>query len=353
MKIKSYIIIFVFLASVIVFINSELFAGHIYHEKEEIVYIGGYSFNLIQLNVDRKRNLYLKNKTYALSSKKGDDEIQLFYKTKETIRSYDIINNEVVAIGVGDLSKKESKYYSSLNIVDMEGENKKNLNNCIVLSRGKYFSTSKDGNKIAYITGEAVIEGRNPFKSQGVWVYDIKKDNLKKISEKGVHLNWSRHDNNIYIEDVFDDPSTISMFNTSIGKITRSDKKGIVFSDDGKYYIARELINDVYPVNKFILYDNHVNKPIYVFTGNEGFGLSQALSYKFIVNTHYLLVIDLWGYKVFDVDSKKLIKKSNKRVVGWNKDMTKVVVYEGGGKEVHIHNLISGSRIMSVKIPQP
>ncbi len=39
-------------------------------------------------------------------------------------------------------------------------------------------------------------------------------------------------------------------------------------------------------------------------------------------------------------------------MLGWNEDMTKIIVYEKGGKQVHIEDMMTGKRLQSISIPE-
>ena len=202
-----------------------------------------------------------------------------------------------------------------------------------------------------------MTERRYPFEPQGVFIFDINKDIIIKISEKGTDVRWAKYAKKIYIQDNFLENSAadISVYDPVENKLMKTSKKGFIFSDDGKYYIAEKLNGFLEEsMTEYTIYDNASNKPIYNFNEDEKYLLDESYgNYQFIKNTHNLLIVGSSQYKVFDVDKQKVIAKWNKSLIGWNEDMTKGVIYEGGSKFVHIIFLVDGIKIKSVAIPQP
>ncbi len=345
------IIVGVFLLSQPAFTSS-----YIYNEVNGVIYIGGYPLENIRRDINglKHEELYFKNKIYVINTKDGTSE--LFLKTDESILAYEISNQGYIAVSTSKKDRKKREFKNDLIIYESNGEKVKLIENVPVWIKTKHFSWSKADAKIAYITGKVIIEGHYPFEPTGVWLYDIENGKTTKIADTGVKINWSRHDNNIYIQNKFDsvDPTDISIYNTSTGKLTKSDRKGIIFSDDGKYYIGIEEIKGYdFPTYVPYIFDNISNKKnIYSTEEKSNWHREMMLRFKFINNSQYLLVWGRKSYKIINVETVKVVRKADKQgLVGWNKDMTKVVVYEGGN-QIHIDELLTGRRLQSIDIPE-
>jgi hypothetical protein len=352
MKKKSAFIILLFSLFVISINKSN--ANIIYDEENQLLYIGGYPIENLRMAIDKNDKFELLNKIFQVDLKKN--ELKEIFKTDHDITSYKLSKNGIIAIGSLKLNAEGSIIEEKLNIINKEGVVIKKINNVINRIRYGYFSWSPDGDKIVYVTGKSMTERRYPFEPQGVFIYDINKDTILKISEKGTDVKWAKHDKKIYIQNNFieDSAADVSVYDPNENKLVKSDKKGIIFTDDGKYYIAKKVDGfDEEAVTEYSIYDNASNKPIYHFNEDEKYLLVESYgNYWFIKSTHNLLIAGSMKYIVFDVDKKKIIANRNKSLIGFNADMTKGIVYEGGGKFVHIVFLMEGIKTKSVGIPQ-
>jgi hypothetical protein len=327
----------------------------IYDEDKGLIYLGGYPIEGLRRDIGNKEDRYLKDKIYVLNFKENTSKLLISGEEPIVDLVYSVGGYILVSTNKQDQTKGE--YVGKIIIYTDRGEQKRTIDNVPIIADEEVFSLSIDGNKIVYISGRAIIEGRERFITEGVWTYDIENDETKKIADQGIQVNWSRHDNNIYIQNKFDtkDPSDISVYNTSTGELSKSDRKGIIFSDDGKYCIGAELIKGFggdHPTFKYYIFNNISNQKIYKFKEEWGVQYEMTQNVKFIYGSPYLLMWGTKSYKIFDVKSQSFIRAGKRKgLIGWNEDMTKVVVY-GGGDQIHIDVLMTGKRLKSIDIPK-
>jgi len=344
------------IASILLFsffaIINPITAKTIYDEENNMVFLGGWPLEALRLYLD-KSGEKLAKKIYSYNIKERKE--RLFYNSEMEIGAYNINLKNYMAISVQQQNRQGDILTEELIILNKDGEIIKKIEGVITRHLDGYFSWSPDGNKIAYVTGKSLVEVFRPFEPQGIYIYDISNDTIRKISEKGTDVKWAKYDNKIYIQDNFlhNSEAEISVYDPVENKLTKTNKKGLIFSDDGKYYLAQKLIGFLEDsMTEYAVFDNISNKPVYRFTEDEKGLLDESSgNYRFIKGTHNLLIVGTSQYKVFDVDKRKTIAKWDKSLIGLNKDMTKGVIYEGGGKFVHIVFLIDGIKIKSVPIP--
>ena len=329
------------------------YAKNIYDEENNTVYIGGWPIEALRSYWD-KSDEKISTKLFSVDFKRAENK--LFYSTQMEIGAYDLSFKNYIAICTQQNNKQGDILAEKLIILDKDGKIIKTIEGVVTRHLNGYFSWSPDGKKIVYVTGKAIMEERYPFEPKGIFIYDILLDKIIKISEKGTDVRWAKYDKKIYIQDNFLENSAadISVYDPVENKLMKTSKKGFVFSDDGKYYIAEKLNGFLEEsMTEYSIYDNTSNKPIYHFNEDEKYLLDESYgNYQFIKNTHNLLIVGSSQYKVFDVDKQKVIANWKKSLIGFNADMTKGIIYEGGGKFVHILFLIDGIKIKSVPIPQ-
>jgi Tol biopolymer transport system component len=354
---RKIISLLLFIIIVFLFhIKNTFAAGFIYDESNDLIYIGGFPIENERLSFDSKIDkLPLLYKIYSIKLK-NQEEHTIFEANNKKIMTYSISNKGFIAISTHKVNEQKGINEKQLFIMNKEGKIIKIIEDVMNIINKGYFSWSPDGQQIVYVTGKSIIEGHYPFESQGVFIYDIVKDEIVKIADKGTDVKWSGYDNNIYIMNkfIYEDPQDISIYNTTKKQLMKSERRGIIFSDDGKFYIGAEIDKNFEGEGNqliYYIYNNLTNEKIYHFTGEEGYSVEVASEIFFIKGTHCLVIRYSSLYFIFDLDKKKTIKKLNMGLIGFNKDMTKGVVYEGGGKFVNIVFLMEGIKIKSVEIP--
>ncbi|RPI75629.1 MAG: hypothetical protein EHM45_14695 [Desulfobacteraceae bacterium] len=330
--------------------------GSIYDETNSTIFIGGYPLENERLSWNpRVGSLPLLHKIYSVNFEKRE-QYKIFETDNDKIMAYNINNNGLIAVSTHNANEQKGINEKQLFILEKNGKIIKKFKNTVNSINKGFFSWSPDGQKIAYVTGKSIIEGHLPFEAQGVFIYDIKKDETVKISDKGADVYWSEHDKNIYIRDNFiqEDPQNISVYNTTNKQLIKSNRHGTIFSDDGKFYIGAEIDKTFEGDGNmliYFIYDNKTNEKIFKFTGSEGYNIEVASEVFFLKKTHCLMIRYPSLYFIFDVDKKKTIKKLNAGLIGFNKDMTKAVVYEGKEDFINIIFTMEGIKIKSIKIP--
>jgi len=318
---------------------------------EETLYLGGYQIETYMYEIGKVIEDSMDRKIFIIK----DKNIKEFLATPDSIYLYELSNKGFIAVSTSRKDEQIRGYVKQLYIYDVNGNKIKKIEE-VPVKKEAYFSWSPDGDKIAYIKGKTIIEGRRDFVPSGVWIYDVESDKVQKIADKGVQIFWAKHDNNIYIQNQFDrdDPTDISVYDTKKGELSKSDKKGIIFSDDGNYYIGTEIsgIEGEGTLYDHFVFDGKSNEKIYKFKDEDGTPNEYYEDHKFISATHYLVFWSRRSYKIFDIETKSFINKAKlKGLVGWNADMTKAIVYERGDK-IHIDEMLTGKRLKTLDLPK-
>jgi len=328
----------------------------IFNEERGDIYIGGGDIARILLYKDNIRKTTFRNKVYRISLE--DEKARLIVETKDRILSLKARKSLLVVAEI-NVDGESGKDHRSLLLYDKKGMLLKTIDGVVLSTSSDTYSLSPDGTEIAYLTGNKLYETRKPFDPTGVWIYNVKNNETKKIAGGGYEIKWSDHDNKIYIRDNYRDPTRMSIYDTNKGVLSKSTHKGLLFSGDGKHYVGvqAENIMDVdadTPV--FYIFDSTTNKKIHQFKIGEYSARIDWYGYgAFIKRSNHILI---WGsyakgkYKLFDVDTKQTIRESKSHLLGWNEDMTKLIVYEGGGKQIHIEETLTGKRLKSLDIPK-
>ena len=357
---KKIILYFCMCVLTLCFRLGDLYAmAYIYDEESGVIYLGGEHFEDIRSFTDKIDDYAMQRKLYKINV--NENRADLIVDIKERIVFFELGESTIAVATIDDSEMPRSK----LMIYDKDGVLIKSIKDAIALKDKQYFSWKSDGKKLVYFDGRLLRESHDPFESKGTFVYDVKKDEMQKIAPGGFEVAWGRHDDNIYIDFGHTYSTYISMYDSGKKLLEKTDKKGIIFSDDGKYYVGK--VEEERPfftenglsqdkVTVYGIYDSANDVKVYEFKVHPVYSFYDWLGRgKFITNRHLILT---WGpyavgkYKIFDVDSKKTVRESKSHLIGWNKDMTKLVVYDGGGKQIHIVETISGKRLKSLDIPK-
>ena len=324
----------------------------IYDEESNSLYLGGVQLDtaLSDISNFQSKQKYF-NKIYVIS--KSEEKVLL--QIESTIVDFDMSDSGYLAVSTSESDYQNDMFIREFLLYDSTGRKLKTIKNVPVLSDRKFYSWSPDGNKIVYVMGKSLMENRNPFQSEGIWMYDIEKDKSRKISDTGVKVNWSRHDNKIYIQNRFEGEGIvdISEYDPVVGKLIKSERNGIFFTDDGKYYFGYEVYDyEGYLVFARKIYESTSNKRKYSEKENESWKNGVTNFIEFIKNSHNVISWNLRNFMIFDVDKVSSVRKSRKaKLLGWNNDMSKVVVYDGGNK-IHIDEMLTGKRLKTLDLPK-
>ena len=171
-------------------------AGYIFDIDNSTFYLGGYPLEMLRYRFNKDSDMPLKNSIYAINIE--NDTSELIITTKSPIKAYEVSNNGFIAVATLDLDMKNNIHKQKLFIYQPNGERIKTIDDVIVLGVGykRYFSWSKDGTKLLYITGKIITEGRKLFMPDGVWLYDFENNSTTKISDNGTEIGvkWSNYD---------------------------------------------------------------------------------------------------------------------------------------------------------------
>lgn len=209
---------------------------------------------------------------------------------------------------------------------------------------------SPDSKKIAYISG--IIGEGNVVKSTGVWVYDIERKEKKKIANRGSDIDWiksgeiyvidydyKKGKSGIPIKEVYE--SAVYRYET--GLVPGKKVLGNDFSLDGRYSIGpkywrfsamsdeerTKIHYNVYDIQRGIAIpeDNLSN----IFADPE----TIIWGYFYWVKRNRLVFEDNRKNEGFvtligDVENNLILKKIKGKLVGFNGDRSRLVIYSDG-----------------------
>ncbi|MDH3976757.1 MAG: hypothetical protein OEV42_21040 [Deltaproteobacteria bacterium] len=325
----------------------------IYDEEKGAIYIGNEVRIIKNYEETKKSGNVSANKIHEIQVKANNSST--LFETTKPISEYKLSVKGYIAIVVSNWIELRGGLWhnkSSLMVYNQEGTKIKEIPDVQVSSRYyDCFSWSPDGGKIAYVTGGPTRDEKyGPFSPTGVWIYDIAKDTTEKVGG-GFGVNWSEHDGNLYMQSSYKDTLYGVVYDVKQGKTSNSGKNGLIFSEDGMYSVGRKPSEEMEWGTSYDVYNNQKNESVYKFKRGPRGGQEEWIGYaKFILGSHYLL---MWSsssnYRIFDVDKRIFIRQATPTLLGWNKDMTKAVVYEKG--KIHIDEMLTGKRLMSLDLP--
>lgn len=214
------------------------------------------------------------------------------------------------------------------------------------------YTWSPDGGKIAYITGED-IESRG-LNSTGVWVYDIAKNEKKKVAVKANDIEWLPI-GDIYVIDYekkYDKKKKGEIIYNSLvysykDKVNKEHKlKGVKFSLDGKYSI---LVSPQYGditadenSMRINIYDRRADKLIpidklsTIFTepSRIEWGSFMWVKENRLVFERSIMNSLIRDIIICDIEKNSVLKSVRGQIVGVNSDRSKIVVFREGKFEI-------------------
>ncbi|MDH3976756.1 MAG: hypothetical protein OEV42_21035 [Deltaproteobacteria bacterium] len=318
----------------------------IYDEEKGVIYLNEEFINLKRYEEKRKISEEPKRKIYLIDVEANTSRTLIY--SNRRVETYDISGKGHIAVMESWNEKVSSHIKRALIIYDIEGRQLKEILDVPrTTDSSDSFVWSPDGGMIAYVTGVPTLDEKyGPFRSTGIWIYNVNKDKTEKVGG-GYGVNWSSHDGNLYMQFAYGATEFASIYDVNTGKTRQSGKKGLIFSDDGKYHIGKKYPESMGEDVRDYVYRSSTNEVHYEFSIEKAEWKGYA---KFIYDSQFLL---MWSdgrfYKVFDVETKKIIRKAKHALLGWNKDMTRAVVYEKG--KIHIDEMLTGKRLMSLDLP--
>jgi len=225
----------------------------------------------------------------------------------------------------------------SLYFLDIDNENETRK----IADSVTYYDSSPDGMSIVYIKGDLYgFTNNTPFRSDGLYIYDIKNDTTKKIAKTAYQVSWEKFDNNIYYDKAGLYENEIFQYDTKKKIETKTEYKGLNFSKDGKHYCNIVSMDEmpVYPEIR----DAKTQAVVFDMSGLNTSDCAWMGDSKILVTwVTELLVFDvLKKKKIFSapsIDSQRIIASRN----------GKYVIYKEG--EWQLWDIATKKMISSVK----
>ena len=313
----------VFALFIFVFAGAQIcYADILYDANSQILYVGGEPFFDAQ-SYDG-RDVSLNNKIVKIDL--VEDKIEDLYKFTDTNLILNVNlspNGKYIAAVVRD----------ALVVISNEGTKITTLKNTV-----NVYEWSPDSKYIAYITGTMQPEGREPFKSSGLWIYDIENDKSEKISENTIKIRFSRQDGKLHYGNRIDDlPTQFFSYDTESRLSNSTTIIGLDFSPDGKYFLR-----DASGEYDFVLCLTEGNKKLHwlpeVKNINEVYWLTNDTVFNFSLN----------GSFTFNPFTKEKINTFEGTVMGWSPDRKYVVSYKD--KYAVITETLTGKVTKRIKV---
>lgn len=313
-------------------------AGYIFDEENGDILVGGYAIEGPRYRIagDTKN---LEEKLYWIAM---DGEAHLFFKADAAIARFARSN-------VGYVAVNKSGY--RLDIVRPDGILIRSFDGIMTMAPNSIFSWSPDGHKIAFIEAQKT-EGIVSYIPRGVYIFDIDKNEVEKISDFAMELNWSRHDGNIYLQSTFgkNEPPEFQRYNPKTKKTEKAPRDSIYYSDSGRFCIVGKWDSDgadnyIYDgqANQFVTRGGRDGESVYTIDYVYGFLPGKELIWSTRSTPFYIL------YEAND--GKTIYYKSNTALIGWNKLATKGVIYQGQNK-ITIVDLSTGQKLFDIELPK-
>lgn len=318
----------------------------IYDDKENVIYMIGWVFNrLTDAKTKSKEDSY---RIYKIDLK--DNIKTIYYET-------DQINMDRLIMSPDDSSIAVTRYASQMQTEILIIDKKlKNISYVIAVPEGIVsYVWSPDSKKIAYIAGTL---GERELNAKGVWVYDLKKGNKKKIADSAQNIEWlPTGELTLHVEySALVDGRKQMLDKTQIYDY-RSDKiisdlKGINLSQDGRYSVGPRYIGMAE-----LLEGEKIYVDFFDLKGAKTI-LATSLDKVFTERPRILWGPILWlkgnrivverfdpidpknpskgtasnvrDISICDIEKNKVLKEFRGNIVGVNSDRSKLVIYHDG-----------------------
>ena len=312
---------------------------------------------------DDDNAIYIEDLRWGRFAKKSN-EIKAPYK----IYKIDLKDNSVVIFYEGDtkgmswLSMSPDRKYIAV-IKDWE---RKNAEIYVIDKKLKMrsFSISEpdgiveyvwspDSKKIAYIAG--VIGERNVVKSTGVWVYDIEKKEKKRIAARGSDIEWVKS-GEIHVIDYdykkgksgspINEVYESGVYRYELGLVPGKKVLGNDFSLDGRYSIGPKYWNyspmsfeerakihySIYDLQRGIAIPEDKLSNIFVDPKTITWGYFYWVKgNRLVLEAERAIKGALGIYQLIcDVENDRVLRAVKGKLVGFNSDRSKLVIYSDG-----------------------
>jgi hypothetical protein len=317
-----------------------------YDDIRNIVYIGGYEM-LSAVTFDKINSV--DSEIFRVDLNKQDADILITSEHSLSMAKLSPNNSYFSVVENISASKSNGKgFFNRLLVFNLKGE--------IVFSIGEEASDKAieayawDSSErfIAFITGKHRGEGDRSgslynFRSTGAYLYDVKNKTTKKLSDYIYEIKWGEFDNNLYLlrgdEKVF---KYISSTNT----VALTNEKALHISPDGKYSAKVLWYGESDPF--FEVFKRQGNKRIVLFNSDRDKQL-MVIDLFWSNDSKHLLIGPYNGSFVYDVPEKRVVRKIDHYVLGWNRGLTKIVSFDKKNGILIIEDLVSGKRLYQYK----
>jgi WD40 repeat protein len=202
------------------------------------------------------------------------------------------------------------------------------------------------GRHIAFITGkyyeyENKLSAYN-FKPIGAYIFDTEEKTTIKIADESYWVRWSEYDNMLYF-------SGDRKYDTKSGKYFQTNDVAVIISPDGKYSARLLLYGESDPALEVFLRKG--NERIASFYSNR----SNELMVRDIFwnrDSKHLLVGPHSISFIFNVKEKRVVRKLDHYVIGWNSGISKVVSYDKKNGVLTLEDFLTGKQLYKFKFEE-
>ena len=322
--------------------------GPIFHNKTNRLFVGGVPASSVELSDDLLKSIIVYDLELEKVVKKltFEDEVSCFSVSSSGYLA-------VVLTSYSDPLEERENKKTKLLIIDTDYHIIESIPDVSELERYEQFEWDKSGTKIVYLTSVPLpYDSEHSEKPTGTWLFDAESRTRSKLCDFGTDVSWGKHDGNIYIRKGYpvDPNSSIYLYNISNGSLKETDKNGLEFSNNGRFYACvysdgERTYDYIYSIDNNIIY-NYGDGDILLY--------NLGTNNVFLNNSSYLLSVNSDFYELNDMeklvnDNNCTIRKSTRKVLGLDVNLTLMFVVDSKHL-LSIEDIISGSTLKKVII---
>lgn len=315
-------------------------------DKDNAVYVIGWVYNrLVGATIRPSDDKY---RIYKIDLKDSSKTL-LYEADKRTMDRLTLSpDNNYIAVTRGDT-------YPMKEILIIDKKLRMNEHSIAVPEGILAYAWSPDGKKIAYMTGQHGQAEMGQILSTGIWLYDLKRKEKKKVAASAESIEWLSS-GDLALNIAYKEQKSIdnrhslevnkyksALYDATTGKI-KKETKGFHVSLDGRYSLDPKYIGYV-PMTKEDEESTHMD---FYDLKDDKVILSSSLTGIFTELTRILWGAFLWvkGNRVViektiegsvsrdivvgDIEKNKVLKEVRGQIVGVNSDRSKLVIYSDG-----------------------